>query len=82
MAALFFVVVTLAVRARNLPVATGVESLVGKVGEVRSALNPAGMVYVAGEMWSAVSEAGSVEAGTPVEVVGVNGLRLRVIPKK
>jgi membrane-bound serine protease (ClpP class) len=81
-AALFLVVVTLAVRARRLPVATGVESLLGQVGEARAALNPAGMVQVAGELWSAESEAGTIEAGQPVQVVGVKGLRLRVIPKK
>jgi membrane-bound serine protease (ClpP class) len=82
MAGFFLTVVMLAVRAQHWPVATGVETLLGQVGEVRAALNPAGMVYVAGELWSAESDAGPIERGLPVEVVGVKGLRLRVIPKK
>src|SRR3972149_2458130 len=47
-AALFFVVVTFAIRAQRRRVTTGVEALVGRLGEARSELSPAGMVQVAG----------------------------------
>jgi membrane-bound serine protease (ClpP class) len=79
-AVLFFIVVTFAIRAQRRRVATGVESLPGRLGEARSELNPAGMVQVAGELWSAEVEAGSgpIPAGTRVEVTGVDGLRLVV----
>ena len=79
-AALFFVVVTFAIRAQRRRVTTGVEALVGRLGEARSELSPAGMVQVAGELWSAEAEPGSapIASGTRVEVIGVDGLRLQV----
>jgi membrane-bound serine protease (ClpP class) len=79
-AALFFVVVTFALRARRRRVATGIEALLGRVGEARGELNPTGMVQVAGELWSAEAEPASapITAGARVEVIGVDGLRLRV----
>ena len=79
-AALFFVVVTFAIRAQRRRVATGIEALLGRVGEARGELNPSGMVQVAGELWSAEVEPGStpIPGGARVEVVGVDGLRLRV----
>ncbi|MFZ8845186.1 NfeD family protein, partial [Thermoflexus sp.] len=55
-----------------------VEARVGRIGEARTDLNPVGMVHVAGELWTAESEAGMIPAGTPVQVSGVEGLRLRV----
>lgn len=81
-ATLFLFVVAMAVRARRWPVTTGVETLVGQVGETRAPLTPSGMVQVGGELWSAESEGGPIEAGRKVEVVGVKGLRLRVRPKE
>jgi membrane-bound serine protease (ClpP class) len=81
-AALFFVVVMLAVRAQCRPVVTGVESLIGQEGEARAALEPGGMVQVGGELWSAESESEPIQPGQKVEVVGVKGLRLRVKPKR
>jgi membrane-bound serine protease (ClpP class) len=79
-AVLFFVVVSFAIRAQRRRVATGVESLPGRLGEARSELNPAGMVQVAGELWSAEVDAGSgpIPAGSRIEVIGVDGLRLIV----
>jgi membrane protein implicated in regulation of membrane protease activity len=40
------------------------------------------MIHVAGELWSAVIEPGTSELkiGERVEVIGVDGLRLRVRP--
>lgn len=82
-AALFFVVLTFAIRAQRRRVEVGVEVLVGRVGEARGSLEPAGMVQVAGELWSAEVEPGSppVPSGARVMVTGVEGLRLRVRPK-
>jgi membrane-bound serine protease (ClpP class) len=80
-AAGFVVVVTLALRAQRRPVVVGVESLVGREGQVR----PGGQVQVAGELWSAEpAEAGGgqLEPGQQVVVAAVDGLKLRVRPKK
>jgi membrane-bound serine protease (ClpP class) len=81
-AAGFFVMMTFVIRAHRRPVEVGREALVGRMGEVRSALDPSGMVHVAGELWSAEVEPGTpaIGRGERVEVVGVTGLRLRVRP--
>lgn len=79
LALVFSLVIGLALRARGLPLAMGNETLVGKSGEVRQALDPKGMVQAEGELWSAESEDGArLEAGTRVEVVRVEGVRLIV----
>jgi membrane-bound serine protease (ClpP class) len=39
-----------------------------------------GKVFIEGEHWNAVSET-PVEAGQPVEIVGITGLTLKVKPK-
>jgi membrane-bound serine protease (ClpP class) len=68
----------LAVRARNTPIATGQEGLLGRLAEVRQRLDPDGMVFVEGALWRAVSEDGAVEQGEWVRVTGVYNLRLTV----
>jgi membrane-bound serine protease (ClpP class) len=49
------------------------------VGDVRSALEPVGSVYVGGELWSARSET-PLAVGTTVRVRGREGLVLLVDP--
>jgi len=51
------------------------DALVGRVGEVRSTLNPQGHVLVEGALWRAraLEWDGPVEAGTRVTVTGVDG---------
>lgn len=68
----------LALRTRNTPVATGQESLLGRLAEVRKRLDPEGFVFVEGALWRAVSEDGAVEPGEWVRVTGVYALRLTV----
>jgi membrane-bound serine protease (ClpP class) len=81
-AGLFLVVVTFAIRAQRRPIQVGAEALVGRIGVARTKLNPAGMVHVAGELWSAEIESGveKVNQGSRVKVTSVDGLRLRVRP--
>jgi len=55
------------------------DDLLGQVGDVRSALEPVGSVYVGGELWSARSET-SLAVGTTVRVRGQEGLVLLVDP--
>jgi membrane-bound serine protease (ClpP class) len=55
--------------------------LIGMASEVRHALIPTGTVYAAGEEWTARSADGrSLERGTPVRIVGQDGLMLIVDP--
>jgi len=55
------------------------DDLLGQVGDVRSALEPVGSVYVGGELWSARSET-PLAVGTTVRVRGQEGLVLLVDP--
>lgn len=73
-------IAVLAMRARRLPAATGAESLVGRVAEVRQRLDPEGMVFVEGALWRAVSEDAPVEVGDWVRITAMHNLRLIVQP--
>ena len=63
---------------RHIPITTGKESMVGSVALAHTVLNPKGMVYVEGELWTATSEAGKIEVGEEVVVTKVEGLKLKV----
>ncbi len=76
----FLFAVSAVVRARLRRTRTGREGLLGAVGTVRQRLDPAGYIFVNGELWRATSLVGAVEPGTEVEVVGIDGLTLTVLP--
>lgn len=77
----FLFALTQVIRAQRRKPTTGREGLIGSVGLARTDLKPEGTVEVMGELWRAVSEE-PVEAGESVEIVGVEGLTLRVKKKK
>ena len=81
-AAFFLFVVGAGLRAQFLPVRAGRETLLGKTVPALARIDAAsGKVFVEGEYWNAVSEA-PIEPGHPVEIVGLNGLTLKVKPKQ
>jgi membrane-bound serine protease (ClpP class) len=67
-------------RAHERPVLTGWEELVGAEGEVRTALEPFGQVWVGGALWRARAsgEEAPIELGDRVVVESVDGLTLQV----
>ena len=77
---LFLVVLGFALRAQRTPVRMGQESLPGRSGVVRTALEPAGTVQLGSELWTAAAEEGQgpLPMGTRVRVVRVEGVRLVV----
>jgi len=76
--AIFILVVgTLVARGRGMPARLGVAGMIGTVGTARERLAPSGMVVVQGEFWTADADE-TIEPGAPVQVTGVDGLRLRV----
>ena len=81
--ALFFIfVVGAGLRAQLLPVRAGRETMLGKVVPAMSRIDASnGRVFIEGETWNAVSEI-PVEKDQLVEVVGIQGLTLKVQPKK
>ena len=79
-AALFFTILTFALRAQKTPIRTGQESLIGRTGIVRTGLEPVGMVQAAGELWTAELADGEqpIPAGERVEIVRAEGVRIFV----
>jgi membrane-bound serine protease (ClpP class) len=80
LAGFFLLVVRAVVAARKLPAPAGMDALVGEVGVTLGPLEPRGEVRVAHERWSAEAARGAIPAGTPVRVVGRQGLKLIVEP--
>jgi membrane-bound serine protease (ClpP class) len=72
-----FLLVRLVVDAQRRRPVTGPAGMIGQEGVAAEPLDPEGWVLVAGERWQARSEA-AVAAGDRVEVLAVDGLRLRV----
>ena len=80
-AAFFFFIVGKGLGAQLKPAQTGTGTLLGKVIPAQSRIDSAGgKVFIEGELWNAVSVT-PVEAGQPVEIIGVSGLTLQVKPK-
>jgi len=75
--AFFVTVATLAFRAQVSKPQTGAEGLLGMIGEVKQDLQPAGKIFVHGELWNAVSDQ-DLRVGEKVQVVAVENLRLKV----
>lgn len=76
--AFFLLLIRASLRTRRLPITTGSEALLGKEGVATSDLSPRGAVRIDGEDWSAIAEAESINTGERVEVIGVEGVTLRV----
>ena len=57
-----------------------VAAMVGGAGTAQTLIAPTGIAYADGESWSARTRAGEISAGTPVRIVGVDGLELIVEP--
>jgi len=79
--AFFAFVVGAVVKSRRRRPTSGQEGLLGQVGKAKTTLDPAGMVFLNGELWKAISEAGNVAEGDLVEIVGTRGLTLIVKPR-
>ncbi|MBW2448643.1 MAG: hypothetical protein JRG83_22385 [Deltaproteobacteria bacterium] len=77
MSAFVGIVILAVTRSMAMPEITGTGELVGLTGEVRTGLDPNGMIFVRGEIWKARSDEALGE-GDRVEVVGVDGLELQV----
>ena len=81
-AAFFLFVVGAGLRAQRAPVRAGPETMIGRVVEAQTDIGQgAGRVFVEGETWAVRSDA-PVAQGQLVEIVGVEGLVLKVKPRK
>jgi membrane-bound serine protease (ClpP class) len=64
-------------KSQKLTQTTGMDGLIGEIGEVRVKLTPVGKVFVHGEYWNAEAD-GEIDAPEKIEVVGYQGMRLKV----
>jgi membrane-bound serine protease (ClpP class) len=80
-AAFFLFIVGAGLRAQFLPAKTGPQTMMGKTAAALTAINQAGgQVMIDGEYWKAISQT-PVAEGASAEIVGIEGLTLRVRPK-
>jgi membrane-bound serine protease (ClpP class) len=79
--ALFFAfVVAAGLRAQRRATQTGREAMIGQIVTATERLDAnGGWVFVEGESWRAVSDT-AIEKDSPVEIVGMEGLTLKVKP--
>jgi membrane-bound serine protease (ClpP class) len=82
MSGIFGFVVYKVAQARRMKVKAGPEQLMGQAGKAISPLEPRGEVSVEGQIWRAETIGDHVKQGEQVEVVGREGLILRVKPKQ
>lgn len=82
MSGIFGFVVYKVAQARRMKVKGGPEELLGKTCTVISELAPRGEVKIEGQIWRAEALEGVVKQGELVEVIGRQGLILRVKPKQ
>jgi membrane-bound serine protease (ClpP class) len=68
---------SLALRTWRQKPVSGVEGLIGEIGEVRVRLAPRGKVWLHGEYWNAESDE-EIETGQRIQVLGIDRLVLRV----
>ena len=66
-------------RARNRPVVSGAEKIVGDVGEVLEDFSGEGAILLEGERWAARSDIG-LQRGQKVRIVSLDGLIVTVTP--
>jgi membrane-bound serine protease (ClpP class) len=76
--AFFVLIVTAGVKALKRRVRSGAEGLVGRKGVAKTLVGQEGIVLVEGEDWNASAEEGEIPAGDKVEVMAVEGLKVKV----
>jgi len=69
------------VKGQRRKLSAGIEDMIGKEAVVRTALKPKGTVLAEGELWTAIAEGSTIEAGEEVIITKVEGLKLWVTRK-
>lgn len=74
----FLFVIGLGIKAQRAKPVTGVEGMIGNIGESLETLDPIGRVRMHGELWNAESVSGIINKGEKIRVVGIKNLKLYV----
>lgn len=80
--ALIFIVHKAVIPSFHRKQVSGREGMIGLQGRVVKSLTPIGVVTVAGEYWKAKSADENIEVDEDVEIIGIDGLTLRVQHKE
>lgn len=78
-AGFFLVAVRMVFTAHRKPVVSGMEEMLGSVGEVLEDFEQKGRIHVHGETWQVISDT-PLKRGTRVKVTEIDGLTLKVEP--
>lgn len=76
---IFIFVIGMAMKARRRPVVSGIEEMVGALGEAYEDFDHRGVVRIHSESWQAQTNS-PLRKGDAVRVVGMEGLKLQVEP--
>jgi membrane-bound serine protease (ClpP class) len=77
--AFFAFAIGFGIKAQRRKPTTGIEGIVGEIGETITDLQPIGQIRIHGELWNAESSDGSaIGKGTKVEVTRISNLKLIV----
>jgi membrane-bound serine protease (ClpP class) len=77
----FLIVLRMIVAAHRRPVVSGVDEMLGSIGEVLEDFEGSGRIHIHGENWQAQSQS-SLRRGDHVRVIAMDGLVLQVEPVK
>lgn len=80
-AAFFLIVIRMVFYAHRKPVVSGMEEMMGSLGEVVDGFEARGFIHVHGENWQAESKT-PMQAGDKVKVTEIEGLLLKIEPIK
>ncbi len=76
--AFFIFAIGFGIKAQRRKPATGIEGIIGEIGDAISDLEPEGQIRVHGEVWNAESLDGNLSKGTKVKITRVSNLKLIV----
>jgi membrane-bound serine protease (ClpP class) len=79
--AFFLLIVVKGLQAQRLPVKVGTETMLGKSANALTPIDSnGGKVFLEGEYWTARSTT-PINQGDPVQIIAVEGLTVKVMPK-
>ena len=81
-AAFLVIAIIWGIRAHRGEILAGREELIGKTAEVKTVMNPKGIVLIQGELWTATLEAGRAVPGDEVVITKVDHLKVSVTKNK
>lgn len=76
--AFFIFAIGFGIKAQSRKPVTGIEGIIGEIGEAISNLEPEGQIMVHGEIWNAESPDGFISQGSKVRISDVSNLKLIV----